>query len=185
MPRRQISNIIAGRGLVSATCDMTVRAACLLMAENHVGALAVVETGRIVGIFTERDALNKVLAGGLDPDATTLEAVMVANPQTIEADRPLAHALHMMADGGFRHVPVVDAHGAPLGKNASELLSTPLKAYVLLGIEPEFDLRVAKRSKARSATERYPSQSVPGSRRIRRILALPFTSADRSADGRS
>ena len=115
MPRRQISTIIAGHILVSATCDMTVRAACLLMAENHVGALAVVESGRIAGIFTERDALNKVLAGGLDPDATTLEAVMVANPQTIEADRPLAHALHMMADGGFRHVPVVDATGAPVG----------------------------------------------------------------------
>ena len=59
---------------------MTVRAACILMAENHVGALVVVESGRIAGIFTERDALNKVLAGGLDPDATTLEAVMVANP---------------------------------------------------------------------------------------------------------
>jgi CBS domain-containing protein len=115
MPKRQIGSIIAGRGLVSAARDMSVRAACALMAENHIGALAVVENGRIAGIFTERDALNKVLAGGLDPDATALEAVMVANPQTISADRPLAHALHMMADGGFRHVPVVDAQGAPLG----------------------------------------------------------------------
>mgnify|MGYP001010044292 FL=1 len=115
MPRRQISSIIAGRRLVSAARDMTVRAACVLMAENHIGALVVVENERIAGIFTERDALNKVLAGGLDPDATKLEAVMVANPQSISADRPLAHALHMMADGGFRHVPVVDAQGEPLG----------------------------------------------------------------------
>ncbi|MBK8892392.1 MAG: CBS domain-containing protein [Dechloromonas sp.] len=115
MPRRQISNIIAGRSLFSASREMTVRAASCLMAENHIGALVVVENGRIVGIFTERDVLNKVLAGNLDPDTTTLQAVMVANPQTIRADRPLAHALHMMADGGFRHVPVVDADGAPLG----------------------------------------------------------------------
>jgi len=115
MPRRQISSIIAGRRLVSAARDMTVRAACVLMAENHIGALVVVENERIAGIFTERDALNKVLAAGLDPDATKLEAVMVANPQSISADRPLAHALHMMADGGFRHVPVVDAQGEPLG----------------------------------------------------------------------
>ncbi len=115
MPRRQISSIIAGRTLISATRDMNVRAACRLMAENHVGAVVVVESGRIAGIFTERDVLNKVLAGGLDPDSTALETVMVADPQTIQADRPLAHALHMMADGGFRHVPVVDAHGVPLG----------------------------------------------------------------------
>ena len=55
MPRRQISNIIAGHGLVSAMRDMTVRAACLLMVENNVGALVVVESGRITGIFAERD----------------------------------------------------------------------------------------------------------------------------------
>lgn len=115
MPNRIISTIIAGQSVVSASKETTVRAACSLMAQKKIGALLVVENNRIAGIFTERDALNKVLAGGLDPDATTLEAVMVANPQTIEADRPLAHALHMMADGGFRHVPVVDAHGAPLG----------------------------------------------------------------------
>ena len=52
MPRRQISNIIAGRSLFSASREMTVRAASCLMAENHIGALVVVENGRIVGIFT-------------------------------------------------------------------------------------------------------------------------------------
>ena len=115
MPRRQISNIIAGRKLVSASGDTSVRGACRLMAENNVGALVIVESCRIAGIFTERDVLTKVLAGDLDPDATALETVMVADPQTIQADRPLAHALHMMADGGFRHVPVVDTQGVPLG----------------------------------------------------------------------
>lgn len=115
MPKRLIADSIAGRPPVSATRDTTVRDACRMMAERHIGALLIVEQGRIVGIFTERDALNKVLAARLDPDVTQLAAVMVANPQTIQGDRPLAHALHMMADGGFRHVPVVDAHGAPLG----------------------------------------------------------------------
>ena len=115
MPQRLIRNIIAGHSLVSATGDMTVRDACRMMAQKHIGALLIVDQGRIAGIFTERDALNKVLAGSLDPDTTPLAAVMVANPQTIRYDRPLAHALHMMADGGFRHVPVVDAGGAPVG----------------------------------------------------------------------
>lgn len=115
MPTRVISNIIAGRPLVSGNKDMTVRAACRLMAENRIGALVIVDSNRIAGIFTERDALNKVLAGGLDPDTTKLAQVMVKDPQTIRADKPLGYALQFMADGGFRHVPVVDAEGAPVG----------------------------------------------------------------------
>ena len=115
MPTRVISNIIAGRPLVSGTQDMTVRAACRLMAEKKIGALLIVDNSRSVGIFTERDALNKVLAGGLDPDSTKVVQVMVRDPQTIRDDKPLGYALQFMADGGFRHVPLVDANGVPLG----------------------------------------------------------------------
>ncbi len=115
MPRRLISEIIAGRTLVTATKDMTVRDACRLMVEKKIGAVLVVEKGRIAGIFTERDALTKVLAASLDPDKTTVAKVMVADLQTIRAAQPLAYALHMMAEGGFRHVPVVDDNGLPLG----------------------------------------------------------------------
>lgn len=115
MPQRMISNILAGRSLVTASPEMTVRAASQLMAEKKVGALLVVEKERIAGIFTERDALNKVLAAGLDPDKTKLAQVMVRDLQTIRADKPLAYALHIMAEGGFRHVPVVDDNGTPLG----------------------------------------------------------------------
>lgn len=115
MPKRMVGNLIAGRPLVSTSRDVTVRAACCLMAEKRIGALLVLDQQRIAGIFTERDALNKVLAGSLDPDKTPVGSVMVADPQTIRADRPLAHALHMMAEGGFRHVPVVDEQGLPLG----------------------------------------------------------------------
>ncbi len=115
MPTRIISDIIDGRPLISGTSDMTVRSACRLMAEKKIGALLVIDNNRIAGIFTERDALNKVLAGDLDPDATQVAQVMVSNPQTIRADKPLGYALQFMVDGGFRHVPVVDADGSPLG----------------------------------------------------------------------
>lgn len=115
MPRRMISNILAGKPLISGAKDMTVRAACKLMAEKKIGALLVLEKGKIAGIFTERDALNKILATGLDPDSTKLSEVMVSKLQTIRADKPLAYALHMMAEGGFRHVPVVGDNGEPLG----------------------------------------------------------------------
>lgn len=115
MPKRIIKNILADRDLVSAGKEVTVRAACRLMAEKKIGAILVVEGGRIAGIFTERDALNKVLAASLDPDTTVLAQVMVRDPQTIRADKQLAYALLMMADGGFRHVPVVDDDGVPVG----------------------------------------------------------------------
>ena len=115
MPNRIISSIIAGQSVVTASKETTVRAACSLMAQKKIGALLVVENNRIAGIFTERDALNKVLAGNMDPDKTSLSQVMVANPQTIRADKPLGYALQFMVDGGFRHVPVVDENGAPVG----------------------------------------------------------------------
>lgn len=115
MTRRMISNLLDGRSLFTATKDMTVRVACRMMTDNKIGALLVVEKGRIAGIFTERDVLNKVVSAGLDPDSTPVEQVMVRDPQTINVDKPLAYALFMMAEGGFRHVPVVDQSGAPLG----------------------------------------------------------------------
>jgi len=115
MPKRMIRDVLADRALITATADMSVRAASRLMAEKRIGALLVLGGGSIAGIFTERDALNKVLAAGLDPDATPLSAVMVAEPLTIREDRPLSHALHMMAEEGFRHVPVIDADGRAIG----------------------------------------------------------------------
>ena len=115
MPRRMISQLIAGQSVVTASKATTVRAACELMASKKIGALLIVEGGRIAGIFTERDALNKILSPGLDPETTHLEQVMVSKPQTIGVDKPLAYALYMMAEGGFRHVPVVDQRGVPVG----------------------------------------------------------------------
>jgi CBS domain-containing protein len=111
MPTRPIKQVIHGRKLVSAPPAMTVREAARLMASEKVGALPVVESGRLVGIFTERDALFRVLARGLDPEATALAQVMTADPVTVDADRPLNHALHLMFEGGFRHVPVLERGG--------------------------------------------------------------------------
>lgn len=115
MAGRMIQEVIAGRPLVTAEPQMTVRAAAALMTEKRVGALLVVDGEGIAGIFTERDALTKVLAEGRDPDKTRLAMVMVARPLTIGLDRSLAQALLMMADGGFRHVPVVDGSGRAVG----------------------------------------------------------------------
>lgn len=116
MSKRMIRDIIAGRPAVTGTPEMTVRAACRLMADNRIGAVLLLDKrGYTAGIFTERDALNKILAEGKDPDKTKVAEVMVADVQTISPDRPLSFALYLMSEGGFRHVPVVGEDGKPMG----------------------------------------------------------------------
>lgn len=93
---------------------MTVVAASRLMKEKSSSAVLVVDRGRLAGIFTERDALFRVIAEGRTPETTRLAEVMTENPRTIAPDRPFGHALHLMYEGEFRHVPVVE-NGRPLG----------------------------------------------------------------------
>lgn len=114
MPHRAVSDIVSNQTLTTAKPTETVRAAAQRMHERGVGALLIVEGERLVGIFTERDALNRVLAGGKDPDSTRLSEVMTSDPQSIAPDKPFRNALHMMYENGFRHVPVV-TDGKPVG----------------------------------------------------------------------
>ena len=115
MPNRTLRQVIEGRTVTSALADTTVRAAAVAMANQQVGAIMVVDDkGLLTGLFTERDVLNRVVAKGLDPDKTPLSAVMTEKLLTATPDKPLSHALHMMFEGGFRHVPVVE-NGKPVG----------------------------------------------------------------------
>jgi CBS domain-containing protein len=130
MPQRPVGSLVANRTPVSANGEMTVARAARLMKEARVGALLVMDEGRLAGIFTERDALFRVIAEGRDPEATRLAEVMSANPRTITPDRPFGHALHMMHEGGFRHVPVVQG-GKALGVvSARDALGPELEAFV-------------------------------------------------------
>ena len=67
------------------------------------------------GICTERDLAFKVLVAGLDPLTTPVEAIMTPNPTAIGPDKPFGHALHLMHEGGFRHMPVIAPDGRPIG----------------------------------------------------------------------
>ena len=80
------------------------------------GALAIIdERGRLAGICTERDLSFKVVAAGLPPESTPVGDIMTPNPVGISPDKPFGHALHLMFEGGFRHMPVVDPQGRPIG----------------------------------------------------------------------
>lgn len=114
MPNRSVRDVIANRKPLTAPPRTTISSAARLMKKHHVGALMVVEGGRLTGIFTERDAVFRVLAEGRDPAITHVSQVMTTNPRTIDSDKAVGHALLIMHDGGFRHVPVVE-RGKPIG----------------------------------------------------------------------
>ena len=71
--------------------------------------------GALTGIFTERDALNRFALGELDPRKTPLSAVMHDNPETLTLEDEIGYALRIMSHGGYRHVPLVDKEGRPVG----------------------------------------------------------------------
>jgi CBS domain-containing protein len=127
---RHVRTIIEDQRPITAAADMTVAAASRLMKQRRVGAILVVDQGRLAGIFTERDALFRVIAEGRAPDATRLADVMTPNPRTIGPDRPFGHALHLMYEGEFRHVPVVE-DGRPIGMvSARDALGPDLQQFI-------------------------------------------------------
>jgi CBS domain-containing protein len=110
MPERPVRSILGRRRLgpvlVSAGPDETAREAAVRMAETCRGNLLVVEDGRALGLFTERDLLERVVAAGRDPARTRLREVMRADFETIAAEAPVAEAVRRMDEGGLRHLPV-------------------------------------------------------------------------------
>ena len=130
MSERTIRMIIEGQQVLTAPSSITVSEAARLMKQRHVGAMMVVEEGRLVGVFTERDALFRVVAEGRDSNRTSLTEVMTPNPRTIQPDASFHQALEMMHEGKFRHVPVVE-DGRPVGMvSARDALGPELEAFV-------------------------------------------------------
>ena len=109
-----VRDVLEPRKLVVAGPAATVAQAASLMREGNVGAILVVDEGRLAGIFTERDALVRVIACGRDPAAVRLEEVMTREPTTVAPDDTFGYALLVMYERGFRHLPVVE-QGRPIG----------------------------------------------------------------------
>ena len=130
MPDRSIRSVIGERQPVCVSATMKVCDAARVMKEHNVGALLIVDDeGRLTGIFTERDAVFRVLAGKHDIGTMQVRQAMTRNPKTIEPDKAFGHALLMMFDGGFRHVPVVE-NGRPIGVvSARDALGPELREF--------------------------------------------------------
>jgi CBS domain-containing protein len=114
MSIRSARSVVSGQSFVAAGGHVTVFEAAALMKQDSKGALLVLDGTRLIGIVTERDIVFRVVAAGRDPKHTRVSEVMTPQPQTIHPDKPFLHALRIMHEGGFRHLPVVE-YGRPVG----------------------------------------------------------------------
>jgi len=113
--RAPVSKLFGARVAIhSVGPDSSVAECVRTMTANRIGALIVMEGERLIGIFTERDALNRVLAAGLDPVSTKISAVMTQNPFFIPPETTVAEAMQLVTKRRFRHLPIVES-GKVLG----------------------------------------------------------------------
>lgn len=103
---RKIAEVIRRHEVFHLPPSATVVQAARLMKAKACGAVLVMSHSRLEGIFTERDAITRVVAAELDPARTKLVDVMTAHPDTVRSDSFALDALRMMEDGGYRHLPV-------------------------------------------------------------------------------
>lgn len=115
MARRIIPDVVKGQKLLELAPTVTVRDAARQMADRRVGAALVVDGDQLVGIFTERDMMVRIVARGRDPDRTAVGEVMTSDPRTITPESSAVDALRLMHENGYRHLPVADLEGGIVG----------------------------------------------------------------------
>jgi CBS domain-containing protein len=101
---------------ITEPADATLQQVVDVMQQRHIGCVLLVDAGgKLTGIFTERDLLNKVAGQRLDWTRERVSAYMTPDPETLRLDDRIAWALNLMSMGGYRHVPLTDEAGRPVG----------------------------------------------------------------------
>lgn len=130
MLSERIGRLIDREKMVTASPQVTVFEAARLMVEHRVGAILVIEEGVLVGIFTERDAVFRVLAQSRDAHTVPIGDVMTPKPVTVTADATFGSAMLVMHEHHFRHLPVVE-DGKAIGiVSARDALDPELEDFV-------------------------------------------------------
>jgi CBS domain-containing protein len=105
---RTLGELVEGKPIFALHQNLTVRQAAQHMASKKIGAVPVVEGGRLVGVFSERDLVTRVVAPALDPGKVTIGQVMTRNLVIAELHETYEVALERMLQGHIRHLPVVE-----------------------------------------------------------------------------
>lgn len=131
MFNQPVKALMERRKMLTATPQVSVSKAAKKMASKKVGAILVVEDDELLGIFTERDALFRVIALGREPATTTIGEVMTPRPVTITTEKSFGHAMLLMHENGFRHLPVVE-NGKAIGiLSARDALDPDLEEFAV------------------------------------------------------
>ncbi len=108
MAERTVFQSISRKHVTSLAPQATVRDAACVMTRANCGSVLIMEPpDSLLGILTERDLMTRVLARGLDPDATAVRAVMTPNPICVAPETLVSDAVVLMLERGFRHLPLV------------------------------------------------------------------------------
>jgi CBS domain-containing protein len=130
----RVFDLVKDRRVYSIDADKTVVEAARFMMEHNIGALPVVRDGELVGMFSERDVMNRVVAVGRMPGQTRVSEVMTANPRWVTTDESVDECLFLMREFGFRHLPICE------GKKLKGLVSL---RDILLGNAGQSERRMA------------------------------------------
>jgi CBS domain-containing protein len=105
-----VSTLLAEKGSVihSVPVSGSIEDAVRVMNRHKVGSVVVLDEGRLVGIFTERDVLYRVVAAGLNPASTPVAQVMTSNPKVISPEMTVDDALALISEKRCRHLPVIE-----------------------------------------------------------------------------
>jgi CBS domain-containing protein len=103
-----VKELLKSRPTFSVNADITVLEAARFMVEKNIGAVPVLRDGELVGIFSERDIMKRVVAGARSPGMTQVAEVMTPRPHTVTPDTTTEACMFMMRENGFRHLPVCD-----------------------------------------------------------------------------
>lgn len=98
-----------GRNVFTVAPTITVAEAVAEMNLHRVGSVLVVDGGRLVGIFTERDVLRRIVGAGLDPNTVPVEKVMTSNVLTITPEATIEETMALFTEHRCRHLPVMEA----------------------------------------------------------------------------
>ncbi len=101
-----ICDLLRNQVTVSAEAHQTVLEVASMMVEHNIGAVPVLQEGRLTGIFSERDLMSRVVVDGKDPARTLVSQVMTIDPMTVAPNDPLETCMTLMKRHGFRHLPV-------------------------------------------------------------------------------
>ena len=104
----RIVDLVKDRDVYFVEASRSVLDAARFMAERNIGAVAVVRGDELVGIFSERDLMKRVVAPGKDPLTTTVEEVMTADPLVVSPQEKITDCMRMMKEHSFRHLPICD-----------------------------------------------------------------------------